>query len=63
MTAFMKARKAQSIEDQARNFKVFSSSPTKGKKFNVSFCILLLWTRSWQVDQSNTNEIKHDIHP
>ena len=28
---------------------------------NFSFCIMSLSTRSWQVDWSHTNEIKHDV--
>ena len=60
-TAFIKARVAQSIEHRTKNLKVVGSSPTIVKNF--SFCILSLSTRSWQVDRSHTNEIKHDIHP
>ena len=37
------------------------SSPTVGQNF--SFCILSLPMRSWQVDWSHANEIKHDVHP
>ena len=59
--AFIKARLAHSVEHRATNLKVVDSSPTVDKKF--SFCILSLSTRSWQVDWSHTNEIKHDIHP
>ena len=29
---------------------------------NFSFCILSLPTRSWRVDWSHANEIKHDVH-
>ena len=59
--AFVKARVAQSVEHQARHFKVVGSSPTVGS--NISFYILSRSTRSWQVDWSHTNEIKHNIHP
>ena len=58
-TAFITARVAQLVEHI--NLKVVGSSPTVGKNF--SLCILSLSTRSWQVDSSYTNEIKHDIHP
>ena len=58
-TAFNKARVGQSVEHYTRNLKVMSSSRTVGKNF--SFCILLRFTRSWQVDWSNTNESKLGI--
>ena len=59
-TAFIKARVAQSVEHHARILKALGSSPNVDKNF--SFCILSLSTCFLQVDWSNTNEIKHDIH-
>ena len=56
--AFIKAREAQLGEHEATHLKVMGSSPTVSKIF-FSFCILPLSTRSWQVDWSHTNEIKH----
>ena len=60
--AFIETRVAQLVVQQATNLKVAGSRPTVGKTF--SFCILLLATRSWQLEWSNTisNEIKHDIY-
>ena len=52
---------AQSVEHRSISLKVLVSSPTVAKNF--SFCILSLSTRSWQIDWSHTNEIKHDVHP
>ena len=60
-TTFIIARLAQSLEQRATNLKAVGSSPSVGKNF--SFCILSLSTRSWQIDWSYTNEIKHDIYP
>ena len=60
MDSFQQARLAQSIEHQTSNLRVVSSSPTVCKKF--SFCILLLSVRSWQVDWSLANVIKHGVH-
>ena len=60
-TAFIKSRIAHTVEHQATYLKVVGSGSTVGKNF--SFCILSLSTRSWQVDWSYTNEIKHKIHP
>ena len=45
---FQQARLAQSVEHQTADRTVVGSSPIVGKNF--SFCILLLSTRSWQVD-------------
>ena len=56
----LSAQLAQSVEHQTTNLRVVGSSPTVGKTF--SFCILSLSTRSWQVDWSNTKEIKHYIY-
>ena len=60
-TTFNKAFVAQLIEHRITNLKDVGSSPTVGKIF--SFCILSLSTRSLQVNWSNTNEIKQDVHP
>ena len=60
-TIFIKSREAQSVQHWTTNLKVVGSSPTVGKHF--SFCILSLSTRSWQVDWSHANEIKHGVHP
>ena len=57
--AFNKVRIAQSVEHQTTDIRAVN--PTVGKNF--SFCILSLSTRTWQVDWTHTNEIKHDIHP
>ena len=59
--SFQQARLAQSVEHQTSNRRVVGSSPTVGKTF--LFCIFSLSTRSWQVDWSDTNEIKHDVNP
>ena len=61
MDSIHQARLAQSVEHQTLNRKVVGSNPTVGKNF--SFCILSLPTRSWQVDWSIANEIKHDVQP
>ena len=58
---FDKARLYQSVEHRTTNLKVVGSSPSVGK--HLSFCILSLSTRSWQVDWSHTYEIKHDVDP
>ena len=60
-TAFNKAQVVQLVELQTSALRVVGSNSTLGKNF--SFCILSLSTRFWQVDWSNTNEIKHDVHP
>ena len=59
MASIQQARLAQSVEHQTSNLRVVGSSPTVGKNF--SFCILSIPTRSWQVDCSHANEIKHDV--
>ena len=59
-TFFVKAWVAQSVQHQATNLKVVGLSSTMGK--NISFCVFSLSVRSWQVNWSHTNEIKHDIH-
>ena len=53
--------RVKSVEHQTWNLSVVGSSPTVGKNF--SLFILSLTTRSWQVDWSHANEIKHDVHP
>ena len=60
ITAFNKVRLAHSVERRTTYLRDLGSNPTVGKNF--SFCILLLPTRTWQVDWSLTNGIKHDIH-
>ena len=59
--SFHQARLSQSVEHWTTNLKVVGSSLTVCK--NVSFRILSISMRSWQVDWSNANEIKHDIPP
>ena len=61
MDSIHQARLAQSVEHQTWNRRVEGSSTTVDKEF--SFCIVLLPTRSWQVDWSHANEIKHGVHP
>ena len=61
MDSIRQARLAQSVEHQTPNLRVVGSSPIVGKNF--SFCIVSLLTRSWQLDWSHANEIKHDVHP
>ena len=51
----------QSVEHQTWNLRAVGSSPTVGQNF--SFCILSLPMRSWEVDWSHANEIKHDVQP
>ena len=60
MDSIQLARLPQSVEHQTWNLRVVDSSPNVGK--NVSFCILSLSTRSWQVDGPYANEIKRDVH-
>ena len=60
-TAFNKVRVAQSVEHRTTDFTVVGLNPTISKNF--SFCILSLSTRTWQVNWSHKNEIKHDFHP
>ena len=60
-TAFNKVRVAQSVEHQTTDIRDEGPNPTVGKNF--SFCILSLSTRTWQVDWSHTNEIKHGVYP
>ena len=60
MDNIQQARLAQSVKYQTSNLRVVGSSPIVGKNF--SFCILSLPTRSWQVDWSHANEIKHDAN-
>ena len=63
-TGFIIARIAQSVEHQTANLSCVGLSPTVGKNcFFFSFCILSPSTRFWQVDWSNTNEIRHDVYP
>ena len=61
MDSIQQARLAQSVGHHTSNLRVVGFSPTVGKNF--SFCILSLSTRSWQVDWSHANEIKHDVYP
>ena len=60
-SAYNKIRKAQSAEHRTTNLRAVGSNITVGKNF--SFCILSLSRRTWQVDWSVTNEIKHDVYP
>ena len=60
MDSIQQTRLAQSVQLQTWNLRVVGYSPNVGKDF--SFCILSLPTRSWQVDWSHANEIKHDAH-
>ena len=55
------ARLAQSVEHQTWNRRVEGSSPTVDKEFFILYFVAP--TRSWQVDWSHPNEIKHDVHP
>ena len=59
-SAFNKVR-VESVEYRTTDLMAVGSNPTVDK--NVSFCILSLSTRTWQVDWSHTNEIKRDAHP
>ena len=61
ITALIKSRVAHSVQHRTTNLKVVGLSPTVGEI--CLFCILSLPTRFWQVDWSNTNEIKHDVYP
>ena len=60
-SAFNKVRVAQSVEHRTIDLRAVVSNHTVSKNF--SFCILSLLTRTWQLDWSNTNEIKLDVHP
>ena len=58
--SFKQAGLAQWVEHQTSDLRVVGWSSTVGKNF--SFCNMSLSTRSWQVNWSHTNEIKHDVH-
>ena len=60
ITAFKKVRAAQSVDHRTLDLRAVGSNSTVRKNF--SFCILSLSTRTWQVDWSYTNEIKHGVH-
>ena len=54
-------RVLQSVEHRTTYLRAMGSNSTVDKSF--LFFIFKLSTRTWQVDWSYTNEIKHGLHP